>query len=105
MAGHKFGMSTITNRENTELSARIMQIGEAADLLTLRVFTLAFAVREIDSIKLKDIEIEGEFETDTDHNIAIIDNMQVGLVTRLYVKYDELVKESDAIVYGEAIKN
>lgn len=105
VAEHEFEMSTITHRENNEIMTRLMRIGEAADLFTIRVLTLAFALRAIDGIKINLIDIEGTFSTDLDHNVALIDNMQLGMVERLYAAYEELVKESDQLVYGEAIKN
>ena len=105
IAGHKFELSTITHRENNEIMSRLMKVGEAVDLFTIRVITLACAIRTLDGIKLRDVEIEGVFESDLDHNIVLIDNMQVGLVERLYKGYEDLLKESDSLVYGEAIKN
>jgi hypothetical protein len=102
LAGHKFEISTITHRENYELMARMMSLGEVLDL---RVCYLAYAIRKVDDINLKDIEIEGEFGSELEHNIAVVDNMQVALVERLYKNYEDLIKESDSLVYGEAIKN
>lgn len=105
IAGHKFELSTITHKENSEIMARLMKIGEAVDLFTVRVITLAKAMRAIDEVKLEDVVIEGEFESELDHNISLIDNMQVALVLKLYKNYEDLVKENDTLVYGEAIKN
>ena len=102
IAGHKFELSTITHRENFELMSRMMSLGEVLDL---RVCYLACAIKKIDGVKLKDVEIEGEFATELEHNIAVVDNMQVALVERLNKQYEELIKESDSLVYGEAIKN
>ena len=104
-AGHKFEMSTITHKENNEIMVRLMRIGEAADLFTIRVLSLALSLRRIDDIKLALVDVEGEFPTELDHNVAVIDNMQLGLVERLYAAYEDLVKEADSIVYGEVIKN
>jgi hypothetical protein len=105
LAGHKFDISTITHKENNEIMSRLMNIGEAADIFTIRVLTLSYAIRSIDGIAPANIEIEGQFDTALDHNVALIDNMQLGLVERLYNAFEALVKESDSIVYGEAIKN
>jgi len=104
-ADHKFEISTLTHKENNEIVNELMGFGEAADLFTIRILTLAYSLRSIDGINLADIEVDGEFESTLDKQMAIVDHLQLSLVERLYAAYEALVKEADEVVYGENVKN
>jgi hypothetical protein len=105
IVGHKFEISTLTHKENNEIVKFLMRLGEAADLFTIRVLTLAYCLRSIDGMSLDDIDVSGQFESNFQKRMTIIDNMQLGMVERLYAAYEVLVKEADEIVYQEKIKN
>jgi len=105
IAGHNFELSTLTHRENNEIMAKLMNVGETADLFTIRVLTLGNALKAIDGEKIENFPVEGEFESAYQKKVAVIDSLQVALVERLFAAYEDLLKETDNIVYGEAIKN
>ena len=105
LAGHKFELSTLTHRENNEIVIKLMGIGETADIFIVRALTLANAVKSIDEMALDSFELDEQFETALDRRTAVIDQMQLALVERLYAAYEALVKEADEVIYGEKIKN
>ena len=105
LAEHKFELGTLTHKENNEIMSKLMKIGEAVDLFTIRTLTLAHALKSIDGVKLVDMDIDGEYPDLLTMRSAIVDNMQLALVEKLYTAYEALVKEADSVVYGEAIKN
>jgi len=104
VAGHKFEFCTLTHRENNEIVVKLMSVGEAADIFIVRALTLAHTIKKIDGVSLDTFDIEGEFENALARRTAIIDQMQLSLVERLYATYEELVKESSEVVYGDKIK-
>jgi hypothetical protein len=105
IAGHKFELSTLTHRENNEVMAKLMTIGETADLFTVRVLTLGQALKSIDDEKIDIFPIEGEFESAYQRRVAIIDSLQAALVEKLFDAYENLLKETESSIYGDAIKN
>ncbi len=105
LVGHKFEISTLSHKENNAIVAELMNFGEAADLFTIRVLTLAYALRKIDGASLDETELVGDLESDFHKRMTIIDNLQLSLVERLHAEYEKLVKEADDVVYGETIKN
>ncbi len=102
LAGHKFEISTLAHSENNEIMSKLMNIGDAADLFTIRTLTLANALKSIDDTKLDSEEIGG---STLEERANIINDMQLALVEKLYDAYEKLVKEADEVVYGEKIKN
>lgn len=105
LGGHKFELGTLTHRENNDIVAELMTLGEAADLFTVRVLTLAFALRKIDGVTLNDMPIDMEFEDNLQKRMTIIDYLQLGVVERLHKAYEEMVGESESAVFGENVKN
>jgi len=103
-AGHKFEISTLTHKEHKQVMKNIIKIGDVSDILAIRVSALANALKSINGTALSEMEIDGVFEDDFQKRLAIIDNIQVGLVDRLFNAYESLVKESDQVVYGEEVK-
>jgi len=106
IGGAKFEISTLTNKENNQIVRMMYNFSEAADLFTLRILTLANAVRKINGITLDDIDIEGDFESDFHKRISIIDNLQISVVSTLYEAYEKLSGEEEkASQDDEALKN
>jgi len=104
--GVKFEVSTLTNRENNQIVKMMYNFSDAADLFTLRVLTLANAVKKIDGVALDDIDIEGEFESDFHKRISIVDNLQISVVSALYEAYEKLTgEEEEASKDDEELKN
>jgi hypothetical protein len=105
LGGHKFELSTLTHRENNEIISEMMSMGDAADLFTIRVLTLAFALRKIDGVALDNIPMDVEFDDKLQKRMTIVDYLQLGVVERLHLAYDAMVKESSSAVFGEEVKN
>ncbi len=106
IAGIKFEISTLTNKENNQIVKMMYNFSDAADLFTLRVLTLANAVRKIDGVTLDDLDIEGEFESDFHKRMSIIDNLQISVVSTLYEAYEKLTGEGEEVAKDdEALKN
>jgi hypothetical protein len=105
IAGHKFEFSTLTHKETNEIVTKLFQLGEQANNFVIHTFTLSNAIKSIDGVSLNDFAIDGIFATSLERRAAIIDQMQLALVERLYAAYETLVKEADEVVYGEKIKN
>ena len=105
LAGHKFEISTLTHKENAAIVKKLMSFGEAADLFTIRVLTLAYALRTIDGVRLDDIQVPGEFEDGYHKRMTIVDNLQIGLVERLNTEFEALTKSANETIYQDRIKN
>lgn len=109
IAGQKFEISTLTNRENNEMMKELYNFGDGADLFAIRVLSLANALKSINGVKLDDLDA---FSADDDENFIspykrrqeIIDNLQLALVEKLYEEYNKLVQENEALVNGTEIK-
>lgn len=102
----KFELSTLTNKEHGEIVKAMYRFSEAADLFTVRVLTLANALKKIDGLSIDDIEIEGEFEDNFHKRMSIIDYLQLSVVEELFDKYEGLIKEEDeASEEDKEIKN
>lgn len=105
-AGHKFELSTMTHREHNEIVKMLYSFGDAADLFTVRILTLANVLRKIDDMPIDEIDIDGEFESAYQRRISIIDHLQVALVTKLHEEYEKLIAENNKLLEGnEEIKN
>lgn len=104
--GVRFEISTLTNKENNQIVKMMYSFSDAADLFTLRILTLANAVKKIDGISLKDIDIGGTFESDFHKRTSIIDNLQISVVSKLYEAYEKLTGEEEEISKNdEELKN
>jgi len=101
---HTFEISSLTNREHNQMIKELYKFGDGADLFTIRVLTLAHALKSIDGVSLDDVDVEGEFADDYHRKMAILDNMQLSIVETLYEKYSELISEVEKISEGEEIK-
>lgn len=104
--GLKFEISTLTQKENSNLMKELYKAGDGSDLFTIRVLTLAYAIKTIggipfESIPLDDPQEESQFETAFDKKTAIIENMQKNVVERIHDAYIDLVDESDTILDGD----
>ena len=105
IADHKFEISTLTHKEHNNIVKELMTFGDAADLFTIRILTLAYAIRSIDGIPLGDFDIGGEFESEYHKRTTIVDSLQLALVEKLHDAYEEMVEEAESVVYHEAVKN
>ena len=101
---HKFEISSLTNKEHSQMVKELYKFGDGADLFTIRVLTLANALRSIDSVPLDDVACDGEFPSPYYRRMAILDNMQLSLVEKLYEAYSVLIAEVDEASQGEEIK-
>jgi hypothetical protein len=106
IGGATFEISTLTNKENNQIIKMMYNFSDAADLFTLRILTLANAVKRINGIELDDIDIEGEYESDFHKRMSIIDNLQISVVSELYSAYEKLTGEGEgASEDDEELKN
>jgi hypothetical protein len=105
--GHKFKISTLTHRENNSLMREVYKFGGEADLFIIRTLTLAQCVRSVDDVPLEQLEVDGEFGSDYEKKLAILDSMQNSVIEELfdfYTKLDETGKKNIKDD-GEKIKN
>lgn len=104
--GIVFEVASLTNKEHNEIVQMMYGFKDPADLFTIRVLTLANALRKIDGILLNEIDIEGTFESQFHKKISIIDNLQLSVVEKLYDVYEKLVEEEEKTSNkNEEIKN
>ena len=57
IAGAEIVISTLSNREHTDMVKELYRFGESADLLTIRVLALANAVKSINGTLLENVPI------------------------------------------------
>jgi len=109
IAGHKYQLSTLTSKEQTEILKALYSVADAADLFTVRSYTLANALKSVDGMLIDEADV---FEDETPdafpsrfyRRVAVVDNMQLMIIEKLYNEYNELIKESESMVTGSAIK-
>jgi len=103
--GHKFELSTMTHREHSQVVKMMYSFGDAADLFTIRILTLANALRSVDDVDINEIHIDGEFESDYHRRMSIVDNIQLAIVSKLHDEYEQLVEDSNTLLEdGDEIK-
>jgi len=106
ISGVKFEISTLTNREHTEIIRMMYSFAEPADLFTIRLLTMANALKTIDGVSLDDIDIEGEFESSLHRRMSILDHLQLSVLEELYEAYEKLTKEEEQLGdEDEQVKN
>lgn len=106
IAGSKFEITTLTNREHAQIIKVMYGFTDPADLFTIRILTLANALKKIDGVALDDLQVEGDFEDDFHKRLSIVDNLQLSIVEKLYSEYEKLLKvESDVGKDKEELKN
>lgn len=109
IAGHKYQLSTLTSREQTEILKALYSVADAADLFTVRSYTLANALKSVDGISIDEADVFEDEGPDTfpskfHRRVAVLDNMQLMIIEKLYNDYNELIKESESMVNGTLIK-
>lgn len=106
ISGVKFEISSLTNKEHNEIVHMMYGFTDPADLFTIRLITLANALRSVDGVPIMDIDIEGSFESDLHRRMSVIDHLQLSVVETLYDEYEKLTTEADeASDESEEIKN
>lgn len=102
--GKKYTIKTLTSEEHNSMMRKLMSIGEAADLLTVRNVTLAVALEKIGDYSLDYFVDEVAKKDAFDQKIDIISKMQLGVVERLWKEYNKLLAENGELVSGEELK-
>lgn len=108
-AGHRFEISTLTNREQNDIVRELYNFSEGADLFIIRTLTLANSLKSIDGIKLDDMDVysddeEAQFASKYQRRKDIVDNLQLSVVEKVYEEYTKLLQENDSLIAGDAIK-
>jgi hypothetical protein len=109
----KFEISTLTQRENSELVKELYKVSDGADLFVIRALTLAYAIKYVnnvpfDEVPLSSFEEEAKFSTALEKKIHILEKMQKNIVEKLHDEYINLVDNSDKALEGdggEQLKN
>jgi hypothetical protein len=109
IAGAKFEISTLANKEQNDIVRELMNFGESADLFLVRTITLAHALKTVDGIKLDDMDVfseeeEGQFTSKYKRRQLIVDNLQLFVVEKLFDEYNNLLKENESLVAKDTIK-
>lgn len=103
--GHRFEISTLSNKEHNTMAKELYKFAEGADLFTVRILVLGHALKSIDGVSLDDIEIDGEFDSDYHKRMAVLDGMQLSLIEALYEEYGKLDKDEKDASESEEVKN
>jgi hypothetical protein len=109
----KFEISTLTQKENSELVKELYKASDGADLFVIRAITLAYAIKYINGVRFDDIplssfEEEAQFSTTLEKKLHILDKMQKSIIEKLHDEYIDLVDVSDKALEGdggEKLKN
>jgi hypothetical protein len=109
----KFEISTLTQKENSELVKELYKASDGADLFIIRAITLAYAIKHIngvpfDEVPLASMEEEAQFETVLSKKLYILEKMQKNIIEKLHDEYVGLVENSDKALggdEGEHLKN
>ena len=94
-----FDISTLTQKETSELMKRVYASEDASDLFTIRVLTLAYAVKEVNGTPLEDVDVgDVSYGSDFEKKLDILMNMQKNVVEKLHDAYLDLVEKSDGLL-------
>ena len=109
LGGLTFRLNTLTHKDNTALMKSIFNIGDSADVFTIRTLTLAYAMDSINGMRLEDIPLNDRIDLSKinspfDKKMAIINSMQRNIVERLHDEYVELVDETDSSLTEDNLK-
>lgn len=104
IAGNKYVIATLTNKEQNYVITEMYGFGDAADLFVIKSLTLAMALKSINGVDIGDILMDGEFKSDVYQRKEVIDNLQVSIVEKLYDNYSKMISEGNRLVLGEDLK-
>lgn len=104
IANKKYTIKTLTSKEHNTLMKKLMSIGDAADLLTVRNTTLAIALEKINDYSLDYFVDEVAQKDSFDQKIDIVSSMQLSIIERLWKEYNKLLVENNELVSGEELK-
>lgn len=99
-----YRVTTLSHKEHNYIVKALYNFGDTSDLFTIRVLTLASALKSINDVLLDDIEVPGDFESVFDRKKEIIDNLQLSVVEKLYDEYSGLIEEGDKLISEKEIK-
>lgn len=113
ISGLKFEISTLTQKENSDLVKELYKASDGADLFIIRAITMAYAIKSVngvpfDEVPLGSIQEEAQFETALDKKLYLLEKMQKNVVEKLHDEYIDLVDKSEVILEkdsGQALKN
>ena len=94
----------MTNKEHDLMLKELYKFADKADLFTVRILTLANALKSVNGVSMDDIYIDGEFESDYHRKIAILDGMQLAVIEGLYKGYSNLLKDDKEAADSDKIK-
>lgn len=108
----KFEISTLTQNEGSALMKELYNTDGVADLFTIRVLTLAYAIKTINGVAFDEVPLgssqeEADFETVLAKKIFILGKMQKSVVEKIHEEYGELVDKSENALgdSGDELKN
>lgn len=102
--GIKFVISTLTNKDNMEITKEVYNGTDQVDFTAIRTMTLAQSIKSIDGIPIDQIQIDANFSSSLYKRKAIVDLMQLTIINRIMEEYDKLRDESEQISNNEEIK-
>jgi hypothetical protein len=105
IAGNKYHLSTLTSKEHNSVVRELYNFGDAADLFIIKSLTLAVALKSINGVKLENITVDGEFDSELYRRKEIIESLQMTVVEQLYTNYSTMTEASTKLVQGEELKN
>jgi len=103
VAGSRFELSTLTNRENNNIIRTLMAAGDISDVLSVRVLTLSYVIKKINDVPFGDLVDDSGIASE-DQRVSIVDNMQSSVIEHLWAKYEEMLTEHEGLIDGDKIK-
>lgn len=100
ISNFKFKLSTLSNVEQKNMIMYINSSKEDEKIFALKIATLSFAIKEINSIPFEVLIESDSFED----KVQFLNKLQSNLLDSLFSIYGELYKESNDIVSVEEIK-
>ena len=104
--GFTFVLSTLNNKQQQRLVKKLIKLENEDRFLSVKIFTLAECVVSVNNMPLCDLydDADGENLTDYEASVEVLREMQLGLVESLYVRYEELAKQSNDLFKKDGIE-
>ena len=104
LGGFEFVLSSVTAEDQRTMISRLLRMPEDSRAFYAKIISLAFSIKTVNLTPLEMIEVDGNFEDVIEKKMHIIQSLQVSLVNKLYMTYEQLMSESNAEVDIEEVK-
>ena len=104
IGGFEFKISSLSANDQAEIVRALMKADDIDRILYSKVVALSYSIKEINSVPLSELSKESEGDNYIEKNMSFILDMQSTLVDKIFLEYEEIMKESSKEVGFDPVK-